>query len=72
VTDVPLEFGVASDFLRDDSADPPSFRIPAHVVTDIEHFRHGVLLKPPTKPLLSSFVLGPVSEQMIARAVASR
>jgi hypothetical protein len=40
VTDISFEFRIGSDLLDDDSTNSASFRIPSHVITDLECFRH--------------------------------
>lgn len=37
---VSFESGVGSDFLDDDSTDPAGLRVPPHVITYAERFRH--------------------------------
>ena len=37
---VPFESGVRSDSLDDDSTDPAGLRVPSHVITYAEGFRH--------------------------------
>jgi hypothetical protein len=40
VTHISFEFRIGSDFLDDESTNPTSLRIPSHVITDLECFRH--------------------------------
>ena len=40
VMHISFEFRIGSDFLDDESTNPTSLRIPSHVITDLECFRH--------------------------------
>ena len=50
VMHVPFEFDVGSDLPDDDSTNPASFRIPSHMITDLECFRHSGHPDPEVQP----------------------